>query len=77
MAKRRNDAEFVASSDEHRVKAYQRLLDMNWKPPRMPEAKDLGYPAIIKGLVSKRTYVVREELFDVDWLEEITGLQYT
>jgi len=77
LAKRKNDAEFIASSDKHRVQAYQQLLDMNWRPPsQMPEATDLGYPAIIRGLVSKKRYVVREELFDPEWLEGITGLKY-
>jgi len=77
MAKRKNDAEFIASSDEFRVQMYQRLLEGNWKPPRqMPQHAELGYPAIVRELISKMRYEVREELFDIDWLEEVTGLSY-
>lgn len=36
-----------------------------------------GLPEIMKGLAFRSSYIVRDELFDVDWLNRVTGLQYS
>jgi len=35
-----------------------------------------GLPAIVRDLSQMKSYRVRDELFDLDWLRETTGLKY-
>lgn len=75
LAKRRNDALYIASEDPMRVKAFERIRE---RPARRHTATDspLNLPALARGLVGWRDYKVREELFDKNWLKKTTGLDY-
>ncbi len=75
LAKRRNDALYIATEDVARVAAYERTKD---RPERRFTATEcpLDLPALARGLVGWRGYKVREELFDKSWLRATTGLDY-
>ncbi len=75
LAKRRNDALYIATKDEARIAAYERIKVL---PERRHTATEclLAIPALARGLVGWRKYRVREELFDKSWLKKTTGLEY-
>ena len=75
--KRRNDAEWIAPGDKHRVRAYDQIKGgrRELTIPK-PESVYRDLPTIIEDLPFMHTYSVREELFDVDWLQRKTGLKY-
>lgn len=75
LAKRRNDALYIATKDQPRIGAYERAKN---RPERRITATEspLNLPALARGLVGWRGYRVREELFDKSWLKKTTGLDY-
>ena len=76
--KRRNDAEWLAPGDTHRVAIYERMRggQCGKVSPPNPDEVYPDLPALARGLSQMSSYVVREELFDSKWLEEKTGLKY-
>ena len=75
--KRRNDAEWIAPGDKHRVRIYDQVKGgkRSLTAPH-PDSVYPHLPAIIEDLPFMPTYEVREELFDVGWLQRKTGLKY-
>lgn len=73
--KRRNDAEYLAPGDKQRVKSYDLLKD-NVYSYQKPESVMAGLPTLCYGLTYMETYRVREELFDVEYVEELCSLNY-
>jgi len=79
LEKRKNDALFVAPGDKYRVEIYERYKERTNReyPDRVIKDPILNLPALVRGLVGWGRYRVREELFDIDWLEQTTGLKYS
>lgn len=75
LAKRQNDAEYVAQGDTHRVQIYHEIKTWKFHPIIVRNPLD-NLPSIMNGLVGRFIYEVREELFDIDWLNKTTGLEY-
>ena len=78
LNKRRNDAEWLAPGDRTRSETYEKLrggVHAKYVPPS-PDEVYPGLPALARGLVTMGSYRVREELFDVDYVRELTGLEY-
>ncbi len=76
--KRRNDAEWLAPGDAWRVSIYDRIKGGQYgeyAPPH-PDNVCPDLPALARGLVTMGSYEVREELFDKEWVETLTGLKY-
>jgi len=76
--KRRNDAEWLAPGDKARAETYEKFKGghpTKYVPPPHEEVYP-NLPSLAKGLVSMGSYRVREELFDVDYVETLTGLNY-
>jgi len=71
----KNDAEWLAPGDRHRTAIYEKVRGNKYRRPPPTNVVE-GLPALVKGLTQMHEYRVREELFDVDWLTEITGLDY-
>jgi glycosyltransferase involved in cell wall biosynthesis len=80
LAKRKRDAEYLAPSDKMRWQIYednkQRIEGIRQRPITPLSEIYSGIPAIVKDLSQMRSYRVRDELFDLDWLRETTGLNY-
>jgi len=78
LEKRKNDAMYIAPGDKYRVEIYERYKDREGKeyPDRKIADPIPNLPSLVRGLIGWGKYRVREELFDPDWLEEITGLSY-
>jgi hypothetical protein len=68
----------IATNDPERQRMYQYRKDLNFDCFQVP--KEAGIleclPALIKGLSQQRSYKVRDELFDKDFLNRLTGLNY-
>jgi len=76
VEKLRNDAEYLAPGDKHRVKIYEVMKDS--KPVYKSPSKIWGgLPALARGLPFMARYKVRESLFHRRWVEQITGLDYS
>lgn len=75
MEKLRNDAEYISPGDKMRVNTYNRM-----KGSVIPETqvkKIYPYlPALARGLVGLKEYIVRPELYSPEFLEMETGLKY-
>ncbi len=76
IAKRRNDAEWIAPGDMMRVKIYGQIKGGKYGRFTPPTDVYSDLPAITKGLSQMECYRVRDELFDKGWLREVTGLDY-
>lgn len=74
--KRRNDAEWLAPGDSWRVKIYEDSKGGKYGDYIPPVDVCPDIPALSRGLSQMGAYEVREELFDVDWVEALTGLKY-
>lgn len=76
--KRKNDAEWLAPGAKGRVAIYERMRNNKFGVYYPPKPEDVypDLPALARGLVTMGAYEVREELFDVGWLQEKTGLSY-
>lgn len=76
LSKLRNDAEYLAPGDKQRVMIYERAKEnkVSYNPPTdvLP-----SLPALARGLPYMREYHVRECLFNVDWVEQVTRLCYS
>ncbi|GAJ07450.1 unnamed protein product, partial [marine sediment metagenome] len=76
VAKLRNDAEYLSPGDAHRVRVYESMR--NSRPQYKAPTKIWGgLPALARGLPYMAKYRVRECLFNVDWVESVTGLDYS
>ena len=78
LNKRRNDAEWLAPGDRVRTETYERLKEgktSKYVPPH-PDDVYPDLPALARGLVTLGSYRIREELFDVSYVSELTGLEY-
>lgn len=75
VEKLRNDAEYLAPGDKQRVRTYEKLKD---SAPQYMKPKQVwgGLPALARGLPYMGKYHIRECLYDVDWVEKVTGLNY-
>ena len=78
LNKRRNDAEWLAPGDRGRVGIYEKLKDSRYDWFNPPKSDDVypKLPALARGLTPMGAYKVREELFDLGWLWQTTGLKY-
>lgn len=78
LNKRRNDAEWLAPGDRVRSETYERLKEGVPRAYVPPHPNDVypDLPALARGLAPMGAYEVREELFDVNWVESLTGLEY-
>jgi len=68
----------MGTEGKTRLETYERTKQRDWSrilPPKKEEVLDC-LPAIMKGLSQDLKYRVREELFDNEWLREVTGLNY-
>jgi hypothetical protein len=76
VAKLRNDAQYLAPGDKIRVGHYERMKDSK---PEYVTPKRIYYnlPALAKGLPYMSKYHIRECLYDKNWVEKVTGLDYT
>ena len=76
IAKLRNDAEYLAPGDTHRVRVYENLKNSK---PQHTAPTDIwrGLPALARGLPYLPKYHVREFLFKREWVERVTGLDYS
>lgn len=77
LNKLRNDAEHLAPGDRYRVKIYETYNDSSIKPFKHPQTVYEELPALAKGLPFMDRYYVRECLYDVDWIEQVTNLSYS
>lgn len=76
--KRKNDAEWLAPGDEMRVKIYEGIKDNPTKFTNQTKGRMLsGLPALTRDMCFMPFYVVRDELFNIGWLEKLTGLSYS
>lgn len=74
LEKRKHDSEEVASGDKARMKQYIWWQEhaQNMKPPEWYGVKVVEkQPKIMEGLTGKTKYTIREELFDIKWLQKI------
>ncbi|MBA7605980.1 hypothetical protein ES703_13116 [subsurface metagenome] len=71
-------ATFLAVKNTERLDAWNRSKGMDWNSVSLPAEREVldCLPALIKGLSQDSEYRVRGELFDRNWLKEITGLDY-
>lgn len=76
IEKMRHDAEYISPGDRHRVKLYEVMKGREMSPAKPPSRVYDHLPALSEGLVGASQYGVREELFDRNWVREITGLKY-
>ena len=74
--KLRNDAEHLAPGDPHRVKLYENYKSYKGSPFYPPKNIYPNLPALARGLPYMESYVVRECLYDVEWVQKITGLDF-
>ena len=76
VAKLRNDAEYLAPGDKSRVENYNHMKGtvVQYVKPRRVYG---GLPALARGLPYMSKYMVRECLFDKEWVESVTGLDYS
>ena len=76
IEKLRNDAEYLAPGDAHRVRVYEGMKQSKpqYKPPTNIWG---GLPALAKGLPYMPKYHVRDCLFNRGWVEQVTGLDYS
>lgn len=67
-----------AQGDPPRKEAFEHVQKINWENFPLPKKDEIleCLPAIIKGLSQERKYRVREELFDRNFLRQITGIEY-
>jgi hypothetical protein len=74
----RRHAEHLETSNESRKKQYEDLKDRfkDLTFSKQPLCPSEGLPALVKGLAGEPVYFVRDELFDLGWLKETTGLGY-
>ena len=77
LSKLRNDAEYLAPGDGARVAAYERQRRAAIEPYATPTSIYPNLPALAKGLPYMSKYRVRECLYNVDWVERVTGLSYS
>jgi len=80
LAKRENDATYIAQGDKGRVEQYEWYRE-NYDPKRVPEWYGqkvvYGLPSLMLHHPAKMRYEVDEGLFDKKRLERLTGLDYT
>jgi hypothetical protein len=76
--KRRNDAEWLAPGDAWRVGIYESVKDSRYGDYVAPHPDSIcpDLPALARGLVSMGSYRVRQDLFDVDYVSDLTGFKY-
>ena len=77
LSKLRNDAEHLAPGDVHRVKVYENYRRITRERFKYPKNIYEGLPALARGLPFMDRYYVRECLFNVKWVEQVTGLRYS
>jgi len=77
LNKLRNDAEYLAPGDRHRVKVYEVYRGSSPKPFKPPKEIYGGLPALARGLPFMDRYCVRECLYDMGWVKQVTGLSYS
>jgi hypothetical protein len=74
----RRHAEHLETSNEGRKKQYEdlkeRFKDLTFSKQTICPSG--GLPALVKGLAGEPVYYVRDELFDLEWLKETTGMDY-
>lgn len=76
LEKLRNDAEYLAPGDKHRVKIYE-TLKHSTPAYRSPSKVWGGFPALSRGFPYMEKYMIRESLFHRRWVEDVTGLDYS
>ena len=74
----RRHAEHLEIANESRKKQYEDLKEMFGSQAfqKRETCPSSGLPALVKGLAGEPVYFVRDELFDLGWLKETTGLGY-
>jgi len=75
MTKLKHDAEYISPGDRIRVKHYNDMKgsSFSYRPPK--NVMD-SLPALCYGLQDMEYYMVRDELFDVEYVEELCSLNY-
>jgi len=75
IRKLENDALHLSPGDEKRVATWKRLKDSSISSVKATKVYP-RLPALMRGLAGLQKYYIRKELFDVKWVEELTGLKY-
>lgn len=79
LAKRRNDAEYIATGAKHRVRQYHQFKKVAHKlvpPIWFGEKVVAGLPALIRHHPGAMTYEVDERLLDPKYVSKLTGIEY-
>lgn len=78
MEKWKNDATYVATGDDHRVRIFEERKNKRWSSgiDRVIVNPIPNLPALVKDMVGWDKYKVRGTLLDIDWLNFVTGLRY-
>jgi len=78
LERARRHAEFLEVGNEYRRQNYldlkKQLEGITFVKQNITPSKNL--PSLVKGLAGEPYYYVREDLFNKNWLKELTGLDY-
>lgn len=76
LTKLKHDAEYISPGDKTRVYRYEVFRDSAFTY-KQPEQVYERLPAIVKGLRYMSKYKIRRCLYDIEWMETVTGLDYS
>ena len=78
LERARRHAEFLETGNETRKEYYHSMKSTfeSTAFEKQDTCPSADLPAIVKGLAGEPVYYVRDELFDIEWLNKTTGLEY-